>query len=213
MKGKGKGTNRIQFLRGEVDKYTWMDVGSSYVPSDMLAAFLLGPHENMEKITTRRSEIYTRYAVMLAPLVERGLIRTTSVPQHCRTNYHMFYVLAADIEERSALIAHLRQAGILAIFHYVPLHSSPFARSVAKGLTEAGVRCALIEPGIDGALAAHSRGIDPVICARLEDLDLPPASTAAAGMFDVLEHLKDERAALRQVHKCIPCSDPAGGSF
>ena len=125
---RDKGTNRSQFLRGEVDKYTWMDVGSSYVPSDMLAAFLLGQLENMEKITARRSEIYTCYADMLAPLVELGIIRTTNVPQHCQTNYHMFYILAADIEERGALIEHLRQAGILGIFHYVPLHSSPFAR-------------------------------------------------------------------------------------
>ena len=125
-----KGTNRSRFLRGEVDMYTWMDVGSSYAPSDLLAAFLLGQIENMEKITARRSEICARYASMLAPLVERGAIRTPVIPQHCATNHHMFYVLAADIEQRTALIAHLREAGILAVFHYVPLHSSPFARSL-----------------------------------------------------------------------------------
>ena len=125
-----KGTNRSEFLRGQVDKYTWVDVGSSYVPSDMLAAFLVGQLENMEKITTRRGEIFHRYSAMLDPLVERGLIRIPSVPQHCTTNYHMFYMLAADIEERTALIAHLRAAGILAVFHYVPLHSSPFAQSI-----------------------------------------------------------------------------------
>jgi dTDP-4-amino-4,6-dideoxygalactose transaminase len=125
-----KGTNRSQFLRGQVDKYTWVDIGSSYVPSDMLAAFLVGQLENMEKITARRGEIHDRYASLLAPLVERGLIRIPRVPQHCTTNYHMFYVLAADLDERTALIAHLRRAGILAVFHYVPLHSSPFARSL-----------------------------------------------------------------------------------
>jgi dTDP-4-amino-4,6-dideoxygalactose transaminase len=125
-----KGTNRSQFMRGQVDKYTWVDVGSSYVPSDMLAAFLVGQLENMEKITARRGEIFHRYAAMLAPLVERGLIRIPTVPQHCTTNYHMFYVLAADIEERTALIQHLGAAGILAVFHYVPLHSSPFAQSL-----------------------------------------------------------------------------------
>jgi len=125
-----KGTNRSEFLRGQVDKYTWVDVGSSYVPSDMLAAFLLGQLENMEKITGRRGEIYDRYAGMLAPLVEKGLIRTPRLPQHCTTNYHMFYLLAADLDERTALIAHLRRVGILAVFHYVPLHSSPFARSL-----------------------------------------------------------------------------------
>ncbi len=125
-----KGTNRSQFLRGQVDKYTWVDVGSSYVPSDMLAAFLLGQLENMEKITARRGEIFDRYARILAPLVDRGLISAPIVPQHCTTNYHMFYMLAADLDERTELIAHLREAGILAVFHYVPLHSSPFARSL-----------------------------------------------------------------------------------
>jgi dTDP-4-amino-4,6-dideoxygalactose transaminase len=125
-----KGTNRSQYLRGQVDKYTWVDVGSSYVPSDMLAAFLTGQLENMERITARRGEIFHRYADMLAPLAERGLIRLPVVPQHCTTNYHMFYLLTADIEERTALIAHLGAAGILAVFHYVPLHTSPFARSL-----------------------------------------------------------------------------------
>jgi dTDP-4-amino-4,6-dideoxygalactose transaminase len=125
-----KGTNRSQFLRGQVDKYTWVDIGSSYVLSDMLAAFLLGQLENMEKITARRREICLRYAGMLAPLVENGLIRTPFTPGHCTTNYHMFYLLAEDLAERNALIEHLRQASILAVFHYVPLHSSPFAKSL-----------------------------------------------------------------------------------
>jgi dTDP-4-amino-4,6-dideoxygalactose transaminase len=125
-----KGTNRSQFMRGQVDKYTWVDVGSSYVPSDMLAAFLLGQLENMEKITMRRREICLRYASLLAPLVEDGLIRIPLIPEHCAPNYHMFYVLAANLEERTALIAQLRQAGVLAVFHYVPLHSSPFAKSL-----------------------------------------------------------------------------------
>jgi dTDP-4-amino-4,6-dideoxygalactose transaminase len=125
-----KGTNRSQFLRGQVDKYTWVDIGSSYAPSDMLAAFLLGQLENMDKITFRRGEIFHRYAVRLAPLAERGLIRTPIVPQHCATNYHLFYFLAADLDERTALMAHLRRAGILAVFHYVPLHTSPFAKSL-----------------------------------------------------------------------------------
>ena len=125
-----KGTNRGQFMRGQADKYTWVDVGSSYLPSDMLAAFLVGQVENMEKITRRRGEIFERYVAMLAPLVERGFIRTPVVPKHCTPNYHMFYLLTADFEERTALIAHLRAAGVLAVFHYVPLHSSPFAQSL-----------------------------------------------------------------------------------
>jgi dTDP-4-amino-4,6-dideoxygalactose transaminase len=90
----------------------------------------VGQIENMKKITRRRGEIFDRYAAILAPLAERGLIRIPMVPKHCTTNYHMFYVLTADIEERTALIAHLAAAGILAVFHYVPLHSSPFAQSL-----------------------------------------------------------------------------------
>jgi dTDP-4-amino-4,6-dideoxygalactose transaminase len=131
-----KGTNRSQFMRGQTDKYTWVDVGSSYLPSDMLAAFLMGQIENMEKITRRRGEISDRYGAILAPLVERGLIRIPVVPPHCSTNYHMFYLLTANIEERTALIAHLRAAGIHAVFHYVPLHSSPFAKSLGIPQTQ-----------------------------------------------------------------------------
>jgi dTDP-4-amino-4,6-dideoxygalactose transaminase len=129
-----KGTNRSQFLRGQVDKYTWVDIGSSYVASDMLAAFLVGQLENMEKITARRGAIYNSYATLLAPLVEQGVIRAPNVPQHCATNFHMFYILARSLEERTALIAHLRRSGIQAVFHYVPLHSSPYARE--RGVPE-----------------------------------------------------------------------------
>jgi dTDP-4-amino-4,6-dideoxygalactose transaminase len=127
---RDKGTNRGQFLRGQVDKYTWVDVGSSYAPSDMLAAFLLGQLENMERITSRRRAIYDRYAAALAPLAAEKRIGVPFAPSHCASNHHMFYILTADLEERTALIAHLREAGILAVFHYVPLHSSPFARSI-----------------------------------------------------------------------------------
>ena len=125
-----KGTNRSQFLRGQVDKYTWVDIGSSYVPSDMLAAFLVGQLEHMEKITEKRRLICNQYHDILAPLAERGLLRLPIVPQYCTTNYHMFYILTSNIEERTALIAHLGQAGILAVFHYVPLHSSPYGQSL-----------------------------------------------------------------------------------
>jgi len=125
-----KGTNRSQFLRGQVDKYTWVDIGSSYVLSDILAAFLYGQLEHMEKITARRGEIFNLYVNLLAPLVDSGRIRTPFIPDHCTSNYHMFYLLAANQDEREALIAHLRQAGILAVFHYVPLHSSPFGKSL-----------------------------------------------------------------------------------
>ena len=125
-----KGTNRSQFLRGQVDKYTWVDVGSSYVLSDVLAAMLLGQLERMEEITARRRAICGLYDRLLAPLAERGLLRLPVVPPHCASNYHMYYVLTAGIEERTSLIEHLKRAGILATFHYVPLHTSAVGRSL-----------------------------------------------------------------------------------
>ena len=100
----------------------------------MLAAFLLGQLENMNQITGRRAAIADRYARMLAPLLHAGRVRMTAVPQHCASNHHMVNLLTANIEERTALIAHLRESGILAVFHYVPLHSAPFAQ--ALGLPE-----------------------------------------------------------------------------
>jgi dTDP-4-amino-4,6-dideoxygalactose transaminase len=125
-----KGTNRSQFFRGQVDKYSWVDIGSSYVLSDMLAAFLVGQLENMERITEKRRRLYNQYLEMLAPLAERGAIRLPTIPEYCTNNYHMFFIMTSDIGERTALISHLGQAGILAVFHYVPLHSSPYGRSL-----------------------------------------------------------------------------------
>jgi dTDP-4-amino-4,6-dideoxygalactose transaminase len=125
-----KGTNRSQFLRGQIDKYTWVDIGSSYVPSDILAAFLLGQLEEMEVITARRRQIFEAYSKVLAPLEQQGRIRLPFIPDDRTTNYHMFYVIVTDIEERTALIEHLKQAGIQATFHYVPLHTSPVGRSL-----------------------------------------------------------------------------------
>jgi len=120
-----KGTNRSQFLRGQVDKYTWVDIGSSYVPSDILAAFLLGQLEAMELITDRRRQICEAYAEALQPLAGEGRLQLPYVPEECESNYHMFHILVKDLEERTSLIRHLRDAAIQATFHYVPLHSSP----------------------------------------------------------------------------------------
>lgn len=120
-----KGTNRSQFFRGEVDKYTWMDIGSSYIASDLLAALLLAQLEAMDEITALRGRAYGRYAMALAPLVDAGTIEIQSIPQHCATNFHLFYILVEDLGTRTRLIEHLKQRGIHAVFHYVPLHTSP----------------------------------------------------------------------------------------
>jgi len=125
-----KGTNRSQFFRGQVDKYTWVDVGSSYLPADILSAFLLPQLQHKEAITAQRRRVYETYQWALRPLVDRGLATMPTVPDHCGTNYHMFYLVVESLAVRTALLDHLRAAGILAVFHYVPLHTSPVGLSL-----------------------------------------------------------------------------------
>jgi dTDP-4-amino-4,6-dideoxygalactose transaminase len=125
-----KGTNRSQFFRGEVDKYTWMDIGSSYIASDLLAAVLLAQLEAMDEVTALRGRIYGRYAAALAPLVEAGTIAVQSIPQHCASNFHLFYILVEDLPTRTRLLDHLKRHGIHAVFHYVPLHTSPVGEAM-----------------------------------------------------------------------------------
>jgi dTDP-4-amino-4,6-dideoxygalactose transaminase len=120
-----KGTNRSRFYRGQVDKYTWMDIGSSYVLSEILAAVLLVQLEHMERITAERRRVYEHYHAALAPLAERGLLTLPTIPDGCGSNYHLFHVLTENLARRTALIEHLKKAGIQAVFHYVPLHTSP----------------------------------------------------------------------------------------
>jgi len=125
-----KGTNRSQFFRGQVDKYTWVDVGSSYLPSDLLAAFLYGQLEHLNEINQRREFIYNCYYNALKPLADDGLIELPVIPAHCESNYHMFYILLRDVQQRTDLITHLKQQNIHAVFHYVPLHSSPMGEQL-----------------------------------------------------------------------------------
>lgn len=127
-----KGTDRARFFRGEVDKYTWQDIGSSLLPSDLTAAFLWAQLEEAEHITRERLAIWDRYHAMLAPLEQRGLLRRPIVPAHCRHNGHLYYVLLPQGAERSAVLGKLRQAEIQAVFHYVPLHSAPAGRHFGR---------------------------------------------------------------------------------
>ncbi|MGE0375461.1 MAG: dTDP-4-amino-4,6-dideoxygalactose transaminase [Planctomycetaceae bacterium] len=127
---RDKGTNRQRFFRGEVDKYTWVDVGSSYVPSEICSAFLYGQLELLDAIARRRREIYDQYVRLLGPLADEGLLQLPHIPDDCQCNYHMFYVLLPTLELRDRLMDHLRQQGITAVFHYVPLHSSPMGRKL-----------------------------------------------------------------------------------
>ena len=119
-----KGTNRCQFFRGQVDKYTWVDIGSSYLPSDLLAAFLLAQLEAREEIQKKRRRVWNYYWANLQALTEKDA-RLPYVPAECEQAFHMFYLILPSMECRQALIAHLKEQGILSVFHYIPLHSSP----------------------------------------------------------------------------------------
>ena len=120
-----KGTDRSRFFRGEVDKYTWVDVGSSYLPADLLAAFLRAQLEHRDQIQSMRRQIWEIYARELASWAEANGARLPIVPAECEQSYHMFYVVMPSSESRRALISHLAAFGILAVFHYLPLHLSP----------------------------------------------------------------------------------------
>lgn len=126
---RDKGTNRQQYFRGEVDKYSWVDVGSSYVPSEICSAFLYGQLEMLDPIAQRRREIYQNYRRRLKPLEAEGLIQLPHTPEDCESNCHMFYILLPDSESRDGLMAAMKAAGIQAVFHYVPLHSSPMGQT------------------------------------------------------------------------------------
>jgi dTDP-4-amino-4,6-dideoxygalactose transaminase len=127
-----KGTNRSKFFRGQVDKYTWCDVGSSYLPGELIAAFLWAQMEEAQSITDRRIAIWRTYHEELVELEVEGLIRRPIVPEHCGHNAHMYYLLAQSLEHRTRIIDKLRESGVNAVFHYVPLHSSPAGRKFGR---------------------------------------------------------------------------------
>ena len=119
-----KGTNRTKFFRGEIDKYTWVDLGSSYLPSDVLSAFLYAQLENMDEITKKRKKIFSRYFEDFIDLKEKGIIQLPYIPFECISNYHMFYIVLRNEIERGNLIDYLKKKGISSVFHYLPLHIS-----------------------------------------------------------------------------------------
>jgi len=123
-----KGTNRSRFFRGQVDKYTWIDLGSSYLPSDILAAFLYAQLEARAQIQAKRRRIWEYYYKHLQDWAKDRDVRLPIVPAHCEQPYHMFYMLLPSLEQRQALIAHLKAHGILSVFHYLPLHLSEMGR-------------------------------------------------------------------------------------
>jgi dTDP-4-amino-4,6-dideoxygalactose transaminase len=130
---RAKGTNRARFLEGQVDKYTWVDVGSSYLPSEISAAFLFAQLERWETIQTRRRQLWDRYAADLAGWATAGGVRLPIVPDHCEHPSHLFYLLLPDVDARQRLIAHLAEHGVNVVFHYQPLHLSEMG--LARGGT------------------------------------------------------------------------------
>lgn len=127
-----KGTNRAKFFRGQIDKYTWVDKGSSYLPSDMNAAYLYAQLELAKEITEARLSVWNRYHEAFAELEAAGKITRPFVPEYCEHNAHMYYLKCKDLEERTRLIAFLKEQGVMAVFHYVPLHTAPAGEKFAR---------------------------------------------------------------------------------
>ena len=123
-----KGTNRSRFFRGQIDKYTWVDVGSSYLPSDMLAAYLWAQFEEAEQIQKRRKDIWECYQLRLAEWADLHKVQLPTIPGHVEQSYHMYYMLLPSMEIRTRLIQHLKKRGILSVFHYLPLHISDMGK-------------------------------------------------------------------------------------
>jgi len=127
-----KGTNRNKFIRGEIDKYTWVDIGSSYLPSDLLAAFLYAQLEKLDEIQSMRTDLWNNYYLTLKPYAEAGKIRLPTIPGYVEHNAHLFYILFRDEQIRDHIMNVLKKRGISAVFHYIPLHSSPFGRGLGN---------------------------------------------------------------------------------
>lgn len=127
-----KGTNRSQFFRGQVDKYTWEDIGSSYLPGEVIAAFLWAQMEEAQSITQRRLDLWQRYHEAMAPLENAGKLRRPIIPDGCQHNAHMYYILLESLKKRTKVIAQLKEQGVNPVFHYVPLHSSPAGKKYGR---------------------------------------------------------------------------------
>ncbi|NCC40949.1 MAG: dTDP-4-amino-4,6-dideoxygalactose transaminase [Gammaproteobacteria bacterium] len=131
---RDKGTNRSQFFRGQVDKYTWVDIGSSYLPGEIIAAFLWAQMEEADAITARRLALWERYHAAFEPLERAGRLRRPVIPEGCGHNAHLYYLLLRDLYDRTAFIQAMKAEGIHCVFHYVPLHSAPAGQRVGRAV-------------------------------------------------------------------------------
>ena len=128
-----KGTNRAEFFRGEVNKYGWCDIGSSFLPSEVVAAFLWAQLEALDDIQTKRKSLWNKYYELLKPMAEQGRFRLPDIPEYATNNAHMFYLVCNSLQERTELIRKLKENDILAVFHYLSLHSSEFYKDKHDG--------------------------------------------------------------------------------
>ncbi len=176
-----KGTNRSQFFRGEVDKYTWVDIGSSYLPGEITAAFLFAQMEQAERIMGERLRVWDAYHEAFAELESRGRVRRPVIPAHCAHNGHMYHLLLCDRADRDRLIAELKAREVHAVFHYVPLHSSPAGQRVGRAVGDLPVTVSAADrvvrlplwPDMSDEQVAH------VVGAVYESLAQPGAPAAA----------------------------------
>ena len=169
-----KGTNRSKFFRGQVDKYTWVDIGSSYLPSEVIAAFLAAQLDEADQIYARRMALWDRYHAWAEAYECQGALRRPIVPEHCTHNAHMYYLLLPSLEARTTFIAALKQRDIGAVFHYIPLHSAPAGRrygrahgslAITEDISARLVRMPLwigLEPHFDEVVAAAQAALAEV---------------------------------------------------
>jgi dTDP-4-amino-4,6-dideoxygalactose transaminase len=183
---RDKGTDRSRFSRGEVDKYTWVDIGSNYMPSDILAAFLYAQLENLNEAQKKRHRIYDAYNEALKPYEKEGLMRLPIVPDYAGHNAHIYYVLFNDGRARDAVMGQLKSRGILAVFHYIPLHSSPMGKklgyeegdlpvteSVSKRLLRLPMYAGMTEEELAYVISALKEVIEEEVAQKCQDTGYP----------------------------------------
>ncbi|MBB5209163.1 dTDP-4-amino-4,6-dideoxygalactose transaminase [Chiayiivirga flava] len=166
-----KGTNRSQFFRGQVDKYTWVDIGSSYLPGEITAAFLYAQMQHADGITDARLALWNRYHAAFSAHEERGQVRRPIVPAHCTHNAHMYYLLFDSLDARTRAIASMKADGVSAVFHYIPLHSAPAGRRCGRAAGDMAVTDRVSETLLRLPLWLPDLDVDRVIASVARALD------------------------------------------
>jgi dTDP-4-amino-4,6-dideoxygalactose transaminase len=193
-----KGTNRKQFFRGEVDKYTWVDVGSSFLPSELTAAFLLAQLQRADSITHKRLSLWRTYHTAFELLEQQGLAGRPQIPNHCQHNAHIYYLMMRSPQERTDLLQHLKANGVQATFHYVPLHSSPAGQKYGRIAGEMTVTDDISQRIVRLPLSASlsTEQVDFIITSTLARFDLQPPDKQDSDSIDLTLGLAQSRPVL-----------------